>query len=377
MSYQHSGKFTHHVGQALLFVIFGMLQACSSPAVDSPPAMVTPSPVSVTITPSSALRVDFDALQPYIHPSQRFSAEYPADWEVVERSDGVIFLEPNNRAGYSVFFEDAGQIYTEEDLNHYLVTFVARNFFDETADFHPISQTTEPDGAVVAQFSTIDPNLGPTTSELRLFQTDTIIFIVHVSAPEENWAAYGGQLQALANKFTPLDTDSDLATVQPTTEPEWTLIGPKSQEFGFVYANDWDILEQQENSIAVGHKDTGMMFTASKFSWPNAAIDPQAAEKAATEHIETLSKTVENMQSLPPKPFPVADVTGATIDFLYTDDQGRDIAGSVITAVNKGQMHKIVFTAPADIYEAALVWFNPMQRSFTFLAPDKIETKEP
>lgn len=377
MNYQPSGQLIHSVGQALFLVILCLLQACSSPAAQSTPATTTPAPISAAITPLASLEVDFDALKTYTHPSHRFTAEYPVDWQVVERADGVIFLEPDNQAGYSVIFEDAGQIYTADDLTHYLVTFVARNFLDKNADFRPISQTTEPDGTIVAQFSAIDPNLGPTTSEVRVSQVDTVVFIVHTSAPEEKWAIASDQLQALADKFAPLDTTSELATAQPTTEPEWTLIGPKSQDFGFLYASDWDILDQQENSITVGYKDTGMTFTASKFGWPNAALDAQAAEKAAADHIENVSKTVENMRSLPAKPFPVAHVTGATIDFLYTDDQGRDIAGSVITAVNKGQMYKIVFTAPADIYEAALVWFNPMQRSFTFLTPDKIETKEP
>ncbi|MCB0166526.1 MAG: hypothetical protein KDI79_20020 [Anaerolineae bacterium] len=378
MRYQHPGHLTRQLGQALFFITLCWLQACSSATVAPTPAIVTASPPTTTAPPSfSPVAVDFETLQPYTHPSRRFMAQYPASWQIVERDDGVIFLEPNSRAGYSVIFEDAGQFYTEDDLTHYLVTFVARNFLDEQADFHPISQTTTPDGTVVAQFSAIDPNLGPTTSELRLFQVDTILFIVHISAPEANWAGASDQLQALADQFAPLDTASDLATAEPTTEPEWTLIGPKSQDFGFLYASDWDILEQRENSITVGHKATGMTFTASKFSWPNAAVDSQAAEKAAAEHIETLSKTVENMRSLPASSFPVADVTGATIDFLYTDDQGRDIAGSVITAVKKGQMYKMEFSAPADIYDAALVWFNPMQRSFTFLTPDKIETKEP
>lgn len=377
MSYQPFGNLTHQVGRILFFIILCSFQACSHAAIAPTPAMVTPSPTTATATSLPSLNIDFDHLPLYTHPSQRFTAQYPADWQIVERADGVIFLDPNNRAGYSVIFEDAGQIYTEEDLNHELVTFVARNFLDENADFRPISQTTTPEGMVVAQFSSIDPHLGPATSELRLFQTNTIVFIIHISTLKENWASAGKQLQTLADKFTPLDTTSDLATAQPTAEPEWTLIGPKSQEFGFLYASDWDILEQQENSITVVHRDTEMMFNASKLSWPNAAVDPQAAQKAATEHIEDLAKTVKNMRSLPAKPFPVADVNGVTIDFLYTDDQGRDIAGSVITAVNKGQMYKMVFTAPADIYDAALAWFNPMQRSFSFLTPDKIETKEP
>ena len=358
----------------LCVIVLWMLPACSRGDVNPTPVL---SPAATVADTPPPLVLDTTALENYTHSTNRFSLRHPATWDVVERPDGVIILEPEDRAGYSVVFKDVGQPYTEEQLNQYLVTFVAQNFFNEQVDFQPISQRTEPDGTVIAQFSSVDPNLGLTTSEVRVMQEDTIVFVIHMSAPEAIWQNTSAQLKLLADTFTHMNTEPEIPPVLPTSEPEWVLIGPKSQEFGFLYADDWDILEQQENVISVGHTDTDMIFTASKFRWPNAAVDSQAAKKAAQKHIEDLSATYDSVRSLPVEEFPVAEVTGATIDFLYTDDAKREIAGSVITAVNKGQMHKIVFTAPADIYDAALVWFNPMQRSFTFLSPDAIETEEP
>lgn len=361
----------------LCFVVLFGFQACNGSS-----AGPEPTPTPALSLPTADRSASLSALEesnqnPYTHSTERFSLRYPEGWEVVERADGVIILAPDDQAGYSVVFSDVGQRYTDEQLNQYLVTFVAQNFVDDSATFQPISQQTTPDGTVIAQFSSIDQNLGPTTSEVRVRQQDTVVFVSHVSAPNAIWQQASEQLQSLVDTFTPLNTESEMEVAQPTKEPEWTLVGPKSQEFGFLYADDWEILEQQENSVSVGHTDTEMIFSADKFNWPNAAVDPQAAEKAAVEHIETLSAAYERVRSLPAEAFPVAEVTGATIDFLYVDDQEREIAGSVITAVHKGQMHKIVFTAPAELYDAALVWFNPMHRSFTFLSPDIVVTEEP
>jgi hypothetical protein len=114
-----------------------------------------------------------------------------------------------------------------------------------------------------------------------------------------------------------------------------------------------------------------MTFTASKFSWPQIRLDPQAAEKAALAHLENLAAEYKNVQSLPPTEFPLHTATGTTIDFVYTTDDDVIMAGSVITAAHDGKMYKIVFTAPTDFYEPALEWFNPMYKSFRFLEPEE------
>jgi hypothetical protein len=326
-------------------------------------------------TPTSVIPAQLP-LKTYTHPSHRFSLNYPTNWKFIQRADGVILLEPTAQAGYSVVFSDAGKKYDETELNQFLVTFVAQNFAGEGSKFEPISQETMADGSIVAQFAWLDPNLGPTVSELRVYQKETIIFVLHLSTAENQWEVSRSKLEELAGSFTPLDTNPS-PTAEPTQEPPiWTLIGPESQEFAFFYASDWQILEQSKDLISVGLAENQMTFTASNFSWPEATQDPKAAEKAALAHIETLPESYKKVQHLAPVEFPLDTATGATIDFLYVADDGADMAGSVITAAYKGKMYKIVFTAPAAAYEAALQWFNPMYKSFRFLSPEDIIVEE-
>lgn len=320
---------------------------------------------------------DRPALNNYNHLNNRFSIAYPDNWQFFERPDGVIIVAPNDQAGYSVVFKDVGAAYSSQELNQYLVTYVAQNFAGQGSDFKAISQEQLSNGLVVAQFAAIDGNLGPAVSEVRVLQKDTIVYVLHLSTVEEQWPVSHRKLQELADTFTPLDTSAVTATQVPSEAPLWALIGPDSKEFGFLYATDWQILEQTENLVSVGQIDVDMTFTASKFAWDQANGDPKAAEKAALAHVETLSQAYNNVQNLPPTEFPLDTATGTTIDFLYTAADGSDIAGSVITAVNDGKMHKVVFTAPAGYYETALQWFNPMYKSFKFLEPQDIIVEDP
>jgi hypothetical protein len=48
------------------------------------------------------------------------------------------------------------------------------------------------------------------------------------------------------------------------------------------------------------------------------------------------------------------------------------MAGSLITAVSEGQLYRITFLAPAEMYEGALQWFNPMYKSFTILPAEEL-----
>lgn len=358
------------------------LHACGNA---QPPPQPTPTPVPPTATPAATQNSSPTPVVPaqmqlsqYTHQTNRFSINYPTTWQSFDRPDGVIFIEPGDNAGYSVVFSDVGQSYSNQELNQYLVTFVAQNFAGEGSGFKAITQEQQPGGQVMAQFASKDPNLGQAISEVRVFQKDTVVFVLHFSTTEAQWGASYNGLQKLVSSFTPLDT-SPRATPQPTDEPPvWELIGPESKEFGFLYATDWQILEQSQNTVSVARPNVNMVFTASNFAWPNIA-NPAAAKEAAQAHVEALSEEYDNVQSLPPTEFPLDTATGATIDFFYTRDDGTPIAGSVITAAHQGKMHKIVFTAPAkpvEVYDAALQWFNPMYKSFKFLSPEDFVDEE-
>ncbi len=117
--------------------------------------------------------------------------------------------------------------------------------------------------------------------------------------------------------------------------------------------------------------DSQASFEGSAFDWPNAQDNPAgAAEQAALAYLESLSQEYKDIQNLPPTEFPLDTATGVTIDFLYLTKDGLQMAGSVITAAGKDKIYQVVFTSPAEFYEAGLEWFNPMYKSFKILMPE-------
>jgi hypothetical protein len=370
---------------SLIVIVSVLLQACRSSSSSQPgsasvpqatppiaTASLTVAPARSDSTPTSVIAERLQ-LSPYTHPSKRFSINHPDSWEPYERPDGVIFIEPGDKAGYSVVFSEVGRSYSEQELNQYLVTFVAQNFAGEGSGFKAINQEALADGSIVAQFASNDPDLGRAISEVRVFQDDTIVFVLHFSTTADQWASSRQRLEQLVNSFRALD--SGTAAEVPLTEepPQWELIGPENERFGFFYADNWEIVAREGSAVTVREPNADLVFTAGSFAWPNAADDPEAAEKAALKHMESLAHQFEQVQHLPPAEFQLDTSTGTTIDFFYNNADDAAVAGSVITAVHDDRMYKIVFTAlaePAEQYDLALQWFNPMIGSFKFLSPD-------
>lgn len=363
----------------LALVIIGPLSACrQTPSADRPlPQAARPPDPTATPkttggpppTPTSVVSA-LVATQVYTHTSHRFSITYPTNWQPSSRTDGVVFVEPGDQAGYSVFFNDVGQVYSTKELNQYLVTFVAQNFVGDKSGFKVISQQKQADGSIRAEFTTRDPKLGQMINEVRVTQLDTIVFIVLISATQAQWQVSQTTLEALTGTLTPLDTTPIANTTPTPSSPVWLLIGPTSNRFAFFYSSDWQVTHQDENSVQVAMPDLNFTFEASAFAWPGT--DPAAAEKAAQTYLTSLSKKYKDVQNRPAVKFPLDTITdGATIDFLYTA-AGNTLAGSVITARRDEQMYRIVFTAPAKFYQDALQWFNPMYKSFKILSPDEL-----
>jgi hypothetical protein len=132
-------------------------------------------------------------------------------------------------------------------------------------------------------------------------------------------------------------------------------------------------LGQNEEVVAVEMPDMAVQFEGSVTTLPPAADNPiEAAESAALAFIEDLSKENQEIQSLPPAEFPLDTLTGVTIDFLYTTEEGVEMAGSIIAAASEDKLYRVVFTAPAEIYEFTLQWFNPMYKSFKILPAEEL-----
>jgi hypothetical protein len=329
--------------------------------------------VTSTPTPPPPAALNLRATTPYTQPNRRFSIDYPQGWDTFEQPNGVVILEPTGQMGYSVFFRDVDRPYSQDELRQYLMGFIAQNFAGDGRDFRAISQKLRADGAIDAEFSTQDPKLGQTLNRIHGRQSGNTIFLLYTTAAAARWPDVQGQLQQLVDTFAPLEPP-----VAAAEAPEWQLIGPTSQEFGFLVSSDWEVVEQGVATVTVKSPSGGMTFTAANFPWPGAQSNPTAAAReAALQHIETVRAGNRQVQALPPVEFPLAGAVGATIDFVYTTPAGQSMAGSVITGAGQGKMHKIIFTAPTDFYEAGLVWFNPMYQSFKFLAPAAGLPKEP
>jgi hypothetical protein len=266
--------------------------------------------------------------------------------------------------------------YEGEELNQYLVNFIAQNFAPTEPEFSIVKQVESEDGWLSAQFVAPDPLLGEAINEIRVGQVDTIVFVLLLSTTQAQWPLSEANFQALADTFTPLDTGPQPS--QTTEEPVWVLIGPDTHQFSFFSPSDWDLIRQDEEAVVVMMPDTDLRFEATVSAWNGPETAQKAAEKAALAYLEILSETYSEVEHVPLTEFPLADqtATGATIDFLYTSKDKVRMAGSVITAAQEDHLYQIVFTAPAEYYAWALQWFNPMYQSFKMLSPEELLEEE-
>jgi len=151
------------------------------------------------------------------------------------------------------------------------------------------------------------------------------------------------------------------------------LAGPLNSTFGFFYPDDWEILRQDETSVAVGMPETDLVFEASVADAPTAKDNDEAAQKAAQKFADQLKKDYKDVQTRPVEKFQLDQITdGATVDFLYTAADGTAKAGSIITAVSEGKLYQVVFSSSAEFYQGALQWFNPMYKSFKILPVEDV-----
>lgn len=345
--------------------------AVPSPAAATHPSIPLPPPAPAPVPTEPGVAIDLNSLQIFTHNTGRFSIDYPPNWEIFPQENGVIAFDPSGKAGYTVVFSDVTEEYTADQLEQYLISFLAQNFGAGDHQFKALGLEQRDDGSVVAQFSTRNAQSDTFINEAIVRQTDTIIFIVYISVLETQWERTKTTLQMLAQTLKPLDTAPGAVAPTPSpTPPVWALIGPDSKEFGFLYASDWGIIEQSENRVEVMSPNDDMIFSAANRAWPGADSNPTAASEAALAEVEDLKSAYADLQHLPPAAFPLSQTTGATIDFLYTTGEGVDIAGSIIAAGGNDKMHIVRFTAPAQNYDMALQWFNPMIKSFKFLLPD-------
>ncbi|MDM8518982.1 hypothetical protein QUF64_02980, partial [Anaerolineales bacterium HSG6] len=322
-------------------------------------------------TPIIADQIRFNQ---YTHPSNKFSIDYPDNWWLVDREDGVLFVEPGDEGGYSVYFDDVGEPYNRDRMRQYIAIFMAANLIDIGQGDEILEERTEADGTIVVQFESSDPSLGKAINELRAKQYDTVIYTVLVSTNEVQWRVSQKQLQTVIGSFTPLDT-TPIVQAMPTDEPPvWVLVGPNNSNFGFFYPSNWEIIHQTEETISVGVPELSLTFSANQQLWPQA--DNQAVLEASQIYLDRLETQNKNLQYSNSVGFPLHELAGINIDFVYTDATDVTYAGSMISAADQGHIYQVIYTAPITDYRASLALFNPMYQSFKFLSPEELFTVE-
>ncbi len=350
------------------------ISACGRGVAEQPTPLLptnttTLTPTPPTPTPTATLLIsELISTFPYTHTSNIFRIDYPENWQIFEQPAGAIFLEPNKQAGYSLFFSDVGETYSQAELNLYLSAFISQNFDTEAKNFKVIERP-QPNDEVVTQILASDPLLGEAINEIRVFQIDTIVFIMLVTLPETQWESSADAVQSLIGTFAPIDTEPVVTKNELSKEePIWVIAGPTSNKFGFLSPSDWQLLHQGENDIIIGMPDTDIRFEASVMELNSRGSNEAIAETAAQTYIDQLSSTYEDLDSLPASPFPLGGADGVTVDFLYTNEENQQIAGSIITAVEDGYLYQVILISPAEFYTASLEWFNPMLQDFRILA---------
>lgn len=339
----------------------GSNQAQFAPIQPDPPT-ATPIIIAMETTPTSVVS-EWVAITPYIHETNRFSINRPDSWWSVDQPDGVLFVEPGDEAGYSIFFNDVGRVYNQDELRQYMLTFLVENLVSDPKGFSLIAEERHDDGSLTLQFKSNDPTLGAAINEMRVVQFDTIVYLLLLSASETQWDVSQEKLTELVNSFSPVDTTP---SVTPTPEPPaWVLVGPLDAKFGFMYPDNWTIEGQDKTAVSVAMPDTEIRFSATHYDW--SRNDPQAAENAALLYINTLKESYPSLQHQPLERYPLFTTDGVTLDFVYETEDNTIINGAVITALNDDQIYQITFTAPLTEYGGSLAWFNPMYKSFKIL----------
>jgi hypothetical protein len=352
-----------------------LLAACGpvakQPGPDAIPIPTGPAQPQPTLPPSSptpdTLIFDNIPLQTYTHPGQRFSINYPANWQTFEQPTGVIFVDPTLRAAYGVLFSQAESPLPPPALNDFAVQFVQSNFGHETG-FKILADDQD-----VIQFKSIDPNLGPAINEVGILSQGNTIYFTLVTVVEDMWAQSAGTVRDLTGSLQlhQVQTESISATPTPAEPPVWNLYTHPVQKIAFLYPNNWVITETEE-SVQTIWPEQQFVFAVEVVSSPGAGEDLEIVETFTQEQADRLAARYDDFEMLPLTSYQVGRTTGYTVDHLYTNAEGIPIAGSIIAVGIDDNIYHISISAPAPTYKVSLDWFNPMMQSFQILREENL-----
>lgn len=341
----------------------------AGPALPGPTEAPTPA---FGVTPTSVVPAGV-SLQTYLSPDQRFSIDYPANWQPFERDNGVVFLDPGAQAGYGVYFQDIPEPYTAAELADFATAFVTTNYGDDPG-FQIVDRADDLLGASIIDFRSADDVLGPAMNEAIVTQFGTSVYLVVLSVTEEQWALSADALRQLTNSLQ-VNPAPAAAAVTPALDepPQLNLYVHSSGHFGFVYATDWS-LDEEETSVRVTSPGGDFTFLVELIPQPGAGEDLALSQEHATAYVDRLAAQFPDLQRLPPTEFSLSGTTGSTIDYVYTDEAGALQAGSIIVVGHKDEFQRVILASPAAFWDTALEWFNVMMQGYRILEESELAT---
>jgi hypothetical protein len=344
----------------MLFAALLVLTGCGrSTTPDEPRASSSNLPPATSTAPPAEVLVSGAPVIRYTHlPSQRFSILYPADWQILEQPDGVLFVDPSSQAGYSIFFSE-----TEQDLTDFALDFVESNF-GQNPNFEIVEQTP-----TAIRFKTDDTNLGPSINELTFSAADGLVYLSLMSIIEAKWEVSAPAMRDLMTSLKFLVGPTPTPR-NPNRPPQWAAYVHPTR-FGFLYPDTWQLTED-ETSVQVTQSDRGYQFSVQVLDLiePDPDSTADSLETYAQAQLEHLNDQYETFEALPLTDYQAGGATGYTVDYLYQDEAEMPMAESFIITRFEDQIFQITISAPAVVYEEALVWFNLMLDSFQILPAD-------
>ncbi len=159
------------------------------------------------------------------------------------------------------------------------------------------------------------------------------------------------------------ETASDSLGSAPADDAAWQTLDSDDWQLVMDYPTAWQI-DDTDNYIAfMGEGKTQFYLTG---TYSEDAPD-EATLAAAQGAVDLYLEAFPDIEATELTPFPVGGVEGLTTDYLYTDQDGDLIAGSILVGTSEqGNTYTVYIEALADDYETALGDFNVMLETLQF-----------
>lgn len=114
--------------------------------------------------------------EPYVHPSGAFTFALPESFEGVS-GDATSVIFADDRSSVGVFFLDAGEVLTDDEMDAFIDGFLPSFMGDISDDYKVLVQEVQPDDSIYVG-TVYDAASGPGDADFFFEQRSTVIFIL-------------------------------------------------------------------------------------------------------------------------------------------------------------------------------------------------------